>query len=175
MSGFKVRSVRDIDERLLNGLCEVLIDCVAGGASVNFIWPMTRAKAENFWRGVAEGLARGDRALIVAEDGSGEILGTAQAVWAPQENGTHRADIAKMLVHRRARRRGVGAAVLAAAERAALDAGRTLLVLDTASDEAERLYERGGWQRVGAIPRYALLPDGPYCRTVVFYKDLALR
>ena len=78
-----------------------------------------------------------------------------------------------MLVHRRARRRGVGAAVLAAAERAALAAGRTLLVLDTASEEAERLYERGGWQRVGTIPRYALLPDGPFCSTVVFYKDVS--
>ena len=175
MSGFTVTSVRDIDERRMEGLCEVLIDCVAGGASVNFMWPMTRAKAENFWRGVAVGLAQGDRALIVAEDESGKVLGTAQAVWAPQENGPHRADIAKMLVHRRARRRGVGAAVLVAAEHAARDAGRTLLVLDTASDEAERLYERGGWQRVGAIPRYALLPDGPFCRTVVFYKDLALR
>jgi GNAT superfamily N-acetyltransferase len=175
MSGLKVSVVRHIDARLMDGLCEVLIDCVEGGASVNFMRPMTRAKAEKFWRGVAEGLARGDRALIVAEDESGEVLGTVQAVWAPQENSPHRADVAKMLVHRRARRRGVGAAVLAAAERAALDAGRTLLVLDTASDDAERLYERGGWQRVGAIPRYALLPDGPFCRTVVFYKDLTLR
>ena len=175
MSGLKVSSVRDIDERLLDGLCEVLIDCVAGGASVNFMWPMTRDKAERFWRGVGEGLARGDRALIVAEDDSGEILGTVQAIWATQENGPHRADVAKMLVHRRARRRGVGAALLAAAERASLAAGRTLLVLDTASEEAERLYERGGWQRVGAIPRYALLPEGPFCRTVVFYKDLTLR
>jgi GNAT superfamily N-acetyltransferase len=175
MSGLKVRSVREIDERLLDGLCEVLIDCVAGGASVNFMWPMTRDKAERFWRNVAEGLAQGDRVLIVAEDDSGVIQGTVQAIWAPQENGPHRADVAKMLVHRRARRRGVGAAVLAAAERAALAAGRTLLVLDTASEEAERLYERGGWQRVGAIPRYALLPDGPFCRTVLFYKDLTLR
>jgi GNAT superfamily N-acetyltransferase len=175
MNGIRVRSVRAIDERLMAGLCDVLIDCVAGGASVNFMWPMTRDKAEKFWRGVAEGLARGDRALIVAADESGEILGTVQAIWAPQENSPHRADVAKMLVHRRARRRGVGAAVLAAAERAALDAGRTLLVLDTASEEAERLYERGGWQRVGAIPRYALLPEGPFCRTVVFYKDLTLR
>ena len=87
----------------------------------------------------------------------------------------HRADIAKMLVRRRARRLGVGAAVLAAAEQAARDAGRTLLVLDTASAEAERLYARQGWQRVGTIPKYALLPDGPLCSTVVFYKDLAVR
>jgi GNAT superfamily N-acetyltransferase len=169
----RVRELQHIDLQALDGLCEVLIDCVAGGASVNFMWPMTRAKAEAFWTGVAEGLARGDRALIVAEDSDGRIIGTVQAVWAPQENGPHRADVAKMLVHRRARRRGVGAAVLAAAERAARAAGRTLLVLDTASDDAERLYERGGWQRVGAIPRYALMPDGPFCQTVVYYKDLA--
>jgi GNAT superfamily N-acetyltransferase len=172
MNGIRVRELAAIDARALDGLCEVLIDCVEGGASVNFMWPMTRAKAEQFWHGVAEGLARQDRVLIVAEDEAGNILGTVQAVWAHQENSPHRADVAKMLVHRRARRLGVGAAVLAAAERAAMAAGRTLLVLDTASAEAERLYERGGWRRVGTIPRYALMPDGPFCPTVVFYKDL---
>jgi GNAT superfamily N-acetyltransferase len=173
MSGFRVRELARIDEQALDGLCEVLIDCVEGGASVNFMLPMTRAKAEAFWTAVAAGLSRGDRALIVAEDSAGRIIATVQAVWAPQENSPHRADVAKMLVHRRARRMGVGAAVLTAAERAAYSAGRTLLVLDTASDDAERLYERGGWHRVGAIPRYALMPDGPYCQTAVFYKDLA--
>jgi GNAT superfamily N-acetyltransferase len=122
---------------------------------------------------VAEGLTRDDRALIVAEDDKGHIVGTTQLLWAAPENQPHRADVAKMLVHRRARRAGVGAALLAAAERVALANGRTLLVLDTASGEAERLYERGGWQRVGRIPRYALLPDGPFCDTLVFYKDLA--
>jgi len=111
--------------------------------------------------------------VVIAEDERGEILGTAQAVWAPQENQPHRADLSKMLVRRNARRHGVGALVLAAAEAAAREAGRTLLVLDTASAEAERLYERGGWQRVGTVPRFALLPDGPYCSTVIFYKDLA--
>jgi GNAT superfamily N-acetyltransferase len=135
---------------------------------------MTRSKAEEYWRGVAASLARGERAVIVAEDERGEIMGTAQAVWAPQENQPHRADISKMLVRRNSRRHGVGARVLAAAERAAFDAGRTLLVLDTASPEAERLYERSGWQRVGTVPRYALLPDGPFCATVFFYKDLAV-
>jgi GNAT superfamily N-acetyltransferase len=136
------------------------------------MWPMTRVKAEAYWRGVAESLVRGERALVVAQDERGEILGTAQAVWAPQENQPHRADISKMLVRRSARRHGVGALVLAAAERAAREAGRTLLVLDTASAEAERLYERSGWQRVGTVPGYALLPDGPFCDTVFFYKDL---
>ena len=173
MSPPRVRRLESIGAREMAGLCDVLIDCVEGGASVNFMWPMTRAKAEAYWRGVADSLARGERALVVAEDERGEILGTAQAVWAPQENQPHRADISKMLVRRSARRHGVGALVLAAAEDAARDAGRTLLVLDTASAEAERLYERGGWQRVGTVPRFALMPDGPYCSTVIFYKDLA--
>jgi len=168
----KVRKVDAIGPRELAGLCDVLIDCVEGGASVNFMWPMTRAKAEAYWHGIAASLARGERAVVVAEDDRGEILGTAQAVWAPQENQPHRADISKMLVRRNARRHGIGALVLAAAERAALEAGRTLLVLDTASAEAERLYERSGWQRVGMVPRYALQPDGPFCSTVIFYKDL---
>jgi GNAT superfamily N-acetyltransferase len=135
------------------------------------MYPMTREKAENFWRDVGASVARKERVLVVAEDDHG-ILGTAQAVWATPENQPHRADVSKMLVHRRARRRGVGAAVLAAAERAAKAAGRTLLVLDTASADAERLYARSGWQRVGIIPNYALLPDGPFCQTVVFYKNL---
>jgi len=172
MSMPRIRSLDSIGERELAGLCDVLIDCVEGGASVNFMWPMTRAKAETYWRGVADSLARNERAVVIAEDERGEILGTAQAVWAPQENQPHRADLSKMLVRRNARRHGVGALVLVAAEAAAREAGRTLLVLDTASVEAERLYERGGWQRVGTVPRYALLPDGPYCSTVIFYKDL---
>ena len=169
----RVRQLDSIGPRELAGLCDVLIDCVEGGASVSFMWPMTRAKAESYWREVADSLARGERAVVVAEDQSGEIMGTAQAVWAGPENQPHRADVSKMLVRRNARRHGVGALVLAAAERAALAAGRTLLVLDTASPEAERLYERSGWQRVGTVPRYALMPDGPFCHTVFFYKDLA--
>jgi GNAT superfamily N-acetyltransferase len=167
-----VRRLAAIGPRELAGLCDVLIDCVEDGASVNFMWPMTRTKAEAYWRGVAASLERGERAVIVAEDDRGDIMGTAQAVWAPQENQPHRADISKMLVRRSARRHGVGALVLAAAERAAREAGRTLLVLDTASAEAERLYERSGWQRVGTVPRFALMPDGPECGTVIFYKDL---
>ena len=169
-----LRRLTTIDARDFDGLCDLLIDCVEGGASVSFMLPMTRAKVGAFWKNVAASLARGERALVVAEDSAG-IVGTAQAVWADAENQPHRADVAKMLVHRRARRLGVGAAVLAAAERAAFDAGKTLLVLDTASPEAERLYERGGWRRVGTVPKYALMPDGPFCSTVFFYKDLAVR
>jgi GNAT superfamily N-acetyltransferase len=172
VNGIRVRQVERLDARTLAGLCDVLMDCVEGGASVSFMWPMTRAKAEDFWNTVADSLSRGERALVVAEDAQG-VIGTAQAVWAAPENQPHRADVSKMLVHRRARRLGVGAAVLAAAEAAAREAGKTLLVLDTASAEAERLYERSGWRRVGVVPRYALLPDGPFCRTVFFYKDLS--
>ena len=172
MIAFTVRRLQTLTSREFGGLCDVLIDCVEGGASVSFMRPMTLAKAAEFWRNVAASVARGERALIVAEDSEGRILGTAQAVWAEAENQPHRADIAKMLVHSRARRLGVGAALLQASENAARESGRKVLVLDTASDSAERLYERGGWQRVGTIPDFALWPDGALCATVVYYKRL---
>jgi len=171
-SPFNVRRLDIVTSRDFGGLCEVLMDCVEGGASVSFMHPMTLAKAADFWRDVAASMARGERALVVAEDAEGKIIGTAQAIWATPENQPHRADISKMLVHRRARRLGVGAAVLQAAERAAAESGRNLLVLDTASDDAVRLYERCGWQRVGTIPDYALWPGGGLCDTVVYYKRL---
>src|SRR6185436_734143 len=135
----------------------VLIDCVDGGASVSFMHPLTRARAEAFWRRVAAGVAAGERALLVAEDAHG-FCGTVQLLLDQPENQPHRADLAKLLVHRRARRRGLGEALMRAAENTARDCGKTLLVLDTASPEAERVYERLGWVRVGVIPGYALLP-----------------
>lgn len=159
----------DVD---LDGLCDVLVDCVEGGASVSFMLPMTREKALAFWRGVADDVARGGRLLFVAEDG-GRIVGTVQLIVGLPENQPHRAEIAKMLVSRPARQRGVGAALMSAAEQAARDAGRTLLVLDTANPDAERLYARLGWQRVGAIPGFALLPEGSPCATTIFYRNLA--
>ena len=132
-------------------------------------------KAEAFWRQVADGVAAGERALLVAEDGStGEVLGTVQVVLRQPDNQPHRADVAKMLVHRGVRRRGIAAALLHAAEGAAREAGKSLLVLDTVTgSDAERLYERLGWQRVGIIPNYALWPQGGYCDTTVFYKQIA--
>lgn len=168
----RVRSLEAIGEREIAGLSDVLIDCVEGGAGVSFMLPMTRAKAEAFWRSTAEGLARGERVVIVAEDAGGAIVGTVQVIWAQPENQPHRGEIAKMLVHRRARRHGVGAALLAAAERSAVAAGRTLLVLDTASSDADRLYRRQGWQPCGQIPNYALWPDGRPSPTTIFYKQL---
>ena len=153
------------------GLTDVLLDCVEGGASVSFMAPLDRATAEGFWRDVVAGVERGERLLLVAEDGEG-VLGTVQLVVAQPPNQPHRADLSKMLVHRRARRRGVGAALMRAAEEAARAAGKTLLVLDTASPDAERLYERAGWVKVGIIPNYALWPQGGLCDTTYFYKAL---
>jgi len=120
---------------------------------------------------VAQGVAADERALIVAEDVRG-LCGTVQLVLDQPENQPHRAELSKMLVHRRARRQGLGAALMRAAEAAARDCGKTLLVLDTANDEAERLYERLGWTRVGVIPDYALLPHGGLCGTTVYYRNL---
>jgi GNAT superfamily N-acetyltransferase len=134
--------------------------------------PIDRATAAAFWRSVAAGVERRERILIAAENAAGQIVGCVQLIFAQAENQPHRADVAKMLVHRQSRRRGVGAALLAAAERAARSAGKTLLVLDTASGDAERLYGRLGWLRCGVIPGYALLPGGGLCDTTFFYRTL---
>jgi GNAT superfamily N-acetyltransferase len=168
----EVRRLDAVSDDQLHALAGVLVDCVDGGASVSFMQPMTRAKALAFWRHVADGAARGERVLLVAADAQG-IAGTVQVILAQPENQPHRADVAKMLVHRRARRQGVGAALMRAAEDAARAAGKTLLVLDTADDTAARLYARLGWQAVGTIPRYALLPAGGECATTYFYRTLA--
>jgi GNAT superfamily N-acetyltransferase len=112
--------------------------------------------------------------LLVAEDGAGAIVGTVQVLLVMPENQPHRGEIAKLLVHPRARRQGIGAALMAAADEAARAAGKTLLVLDTVTGgDAERLYPRLGWQRCGVIPDYALWPQGGLCSTTVFYKALA--
>jgi GNAT superfamily N-acetyltransferase len=158
---------------LAPALAEVLVDCVAGGASVSFMHPLDPARALAFWRGVAEGVAAGDRALFVAEE-EGLVLGTVQLLLGMPENQPHRAEIAKMLVRRSARGRGIGSALMRAAEALAVDNGRSLLVLDTAEGgEGERLYRRLGWVAVGTIPRYALHPDGRPCGSTFFYRDLA--
>lgn len=157
----------------IDALCELLTDAVNGGASVGFLAPLAPASARAFWQRVTDGVARGARRLLVARDGDGRIAGSVQLVLDLPENQPHRADLAKLLVHRRMRRQGVGEALMRAAEAAARDAGRTLLVLDTATPEAERLYQRTGWQLCGRIPNYALYPDGTLCATTVFYKALA--
>ena len=157
----------------IDGLADVLIDCVAGGASVSFMWPLERTRAVAFWQMVASAVESGERALLVAEDADGCIAGTVQLVLAQPDNQPHRADVAKMLVHRRARRRGVAQQLMAAADAVARDEGKTVLVLDTVTGgEAERVYARAGWQRVGAVPNYALMPDGSFCGTTFYFKHL---
>ncbi|MDH6590501.1 GNAT superfamily N-acetyltransferase [Variovorax sp. TBS-050B] len=157
----------------IEALADVLIDCVEGGASVSFMGPLPREKALGFWRQVAEGVARHERVLLAAEDANGAIVGTVQLVTAMPENQPHRADVAKLLVHRRARRQGLAQRLMAAVEAAARDEGKTVLVLDTATGgDAERLYERADWHRVGVVPDYALMPDGAFCSTTFFCKKV---
>jgi GNAT superfamily N-acetyltransferase len=166
-----IRVLSSVDEAKAHQLADVLVDCVEGGASVSFMLPLTRERASAFWCRVGEGVARGDRLLLVAEDAQG-IVGTVQLLLEMPENQPHRAEVAKMLVHRRARRQGLGALLMQAAEQLGRERGKTLLVLDTSSAEAERLYARLGWTRVGVIPDFALLPDGGPCDTIYFYRAL---
>lgn len=166
-----VERLRNATAEELNQLADVLIDCVEGGASVSFMLPLSREKALAFWQRVAESASRGERALLVIRDAQG-IAGTVQVVWDLPENQPHRADISKMLVHRRGRRQGWGEALMTYAENVARDEGKTLLVLDTANDTAERLYARLGWQHCGAIPNFALLPQGGFCATTYMYRQL---
>ena len=168
-----VQRLQSLDDAQIDALAEVLIDCVDGGASVGFMAPLDRDRALAFWRRVAQAVSAGERALLVAHDAQGLLCGTVQLILDQPDNQPHRADLAKMLVHRRARRHGVGGALMRAAEATALACGKTLLVLDTASADAERLYERQGWQRAGVVPDYALLPAGGYCDTAYYWRRLA--
>ena len=168
--------IRDLDSsearRYVEALAAVLVDCVAGGASVNFMAGFEQAAAESFFRGVVESVARGERILMGAFL-DGRLVGTVQVVLATPPNQPHRADIAKLLVHRSARGQHVARHLMEKVEAVSLAAGKTLLVLDTvAGGQAETLYARMGWNRVGAIPNYALYPDGRPCDTVIFWKDL---
>lgn len=167
-----IRRLLVVNETELNQLADVLIDCVEGDASVSFMHPLTRDRALVFWRQVAQDVKAQARALLVAEDDLG-ICGTVQLILDLPENQPHRADLAKMLVHRRARRQGLGTALMKAAEALARECEKSLLVLDAVSQgDASRLYERLGWIRVGDIPNFALMPRGGYCSTTYYYRDL---
>jgi ribosomal protein S18 acetylase RimI-like enzyme len=170
-----VRLVESLNEREIEQLAEVLTDCVAGGASVSFMHPLSHEKAVSFWTRVAGDLASGKRRLFVAQDAKG-ICGAVQLVFDMPDNQPHRGDLAKLLVHRRARRLGIGAALMHAGVTEAERQGKSLLVLDCATGcDAERLYERLGWTRVGVIPDYSLLPHGTLCGTTIFYRQLPSR
>ena len=166
----RIRRLHSVDDAQVDGLTDLLIDCVERGASASFMHPLAPATARAFWSSVADGVAAGDRALLVAEDGAG-IVGTVQLILGQPENQPHRADLVKLLVHHRARRQGLGERLMRAAEQLARDCDKTLLVLDTVpGSDAERLYERLGWVRVGTIPDFALLPFGGLAPTTVVYR-----
>ena len=168
----ELKTLTALTETEIEQLSDVLIDCVDGGASVSFMLPITPDKAATFWRRIACDVEAGERVLLVAMDAHG-IVGTVQVVLAMPENQPHRGDLSKMLVHRRGRGQGIGAALLHAAEEVGRAAGKTLLVLDTVSgSDGERLYQRHGWVRVGEIPDFALWPAGGLCPTTYYYRRL---
>ena len=154
-------------------LTEILIDCVADGASVGFLAPLDPAEADRYWQRTENAVAGGRRILLVATPAGGAVSGSVQIDIDTMPNQPHRGTVSKLLVHSAERRRGVGAALMAAAESAALEAGRWLLTLDTATPAAERLYERMGWTRAGVIPDYALNPDSSLTQTAHYWKRLA--
>ena len=157
----------------IDELCDVLENCVQGGASVSFMLPFGREKSRAFWQGVAASAGRNERVVLVDENSEGLINGTVQLIVNQPENQPHRADVAKLLVHERARRQGIAGKLMAHLEIVAREQGKTVLVLDTSTGSgAESFYTRCGWQKVGEIPRYALMPDGAMTATSVFYKFL---
>lgn len=169
---WSLRRLFTVDDSQISQLADVLINCVEGGASVSFMHPLARDRANEFWRRIASDVAENKRALLVAEDSEG-ICGTVQLVFDLPENQPHRADLAKMLVHRRARQKGIGTALMRAAEVTARECGKQLLVLDAVTGgDAERLYTSLGWVRVGEIPSFALMPNGETCGTTFFYRDV---
>jgi len=156
----------------LDALAEVLRDCVDGGASVSFMAPFSHEDARAAFEAILPEVERGER-VVLAAYAHGALVGTVQLAHAWPPNQPHRGDVAKLLVHRSARRRGVAQLLMARLEEEARREGKTLLVLDTVTgDPAERLYETLGWTKVGVIPNYALYPDGRPCDTTVFYKEL---
>lgn len=157
----------------LEPLSDVLTNCVNGGASVSFMLPFHHDTALAFWRRTAASVGRDERVVLVAKDVDQTIVGTVQLIIDQPENQPHRADVAKLLVHERARRGGIARALMQRLEAVAVDAGKNVLVLDTATGSgAENFYQRCGWQKVGEVPRYALMPDGTLTATSIFFKFL---
>ena len=156
----------------IDGLAAVLFDCVDGGASVGYMAPFSHDVARRVFEEYAAEVESGGRVLLAAFS-DGALVGTAQVVFAPHPNQPHRADVARVLVRRSARRRGIAQRLMERAESEARAEGRTLLVLDAVTGgDAERLYQRLGWVEVGVIPNYALYPDGRPCDTTYFWKAL---
>jgi GNAT superfamily N-acetyltransferase len=166
-----IEEVRRLDGPI-DDLADLLIDAVEGGASVGFVLPLDQATAAAWWRSLSTDLEAGRMILLVASV-DGRVVGTAQLRLAPLPNARHRAEVAKVLVRRDSRRRGIARALMTAIEAAARREHRTLLILDTISDsEAVHLYRALGWVEAGSIPDYAAMPDGRLAPTTFFYKEL---
>jgi ribosomal protein S18 acetylase RimI-like enzyme len=174
MMKFAISQIRtEISKSDLAQLAETLIEAVASGGSISFMHPVSSEKALAFWQKISQGVIDGERILLVARDEIGVIVGTVQSVLSQPENQPHRADIAKMMVHPRARRQGIAEALMREIEQLTFAAGKTVLVLDTETDQAASfLYAKLGWQIAGHIPDYALKPHGGLCSTTYFYKRL---
>lgn len=175
ITSFSLRTLsRDDILHHLPALSDILASCVNGGASVSFMLPFSQQTATTFWQHVANSVAAGERIVLAALDAEERPVGTVQLITSQPENQPHRADVAKLLVHQNARRLGIANALMAELEQTARRVGKTVLVLDTAtSSGAEQFYVRCGWEKVGEIPRYALMPDGAMTATSLFYKFLA--
>ncbi|GAC1486289.1 MAG: GNAT family N-acetyltransferase [Gemmatimonadaceae bacterium] len=171
MNAIAIERVDAASETVVQELAQVLVDAVKGGASISFMADLRLDEAVEWWRRIL-GTSPPRTVVLVARDEQG-IVGTVQLQpsWAP--NQPHRADVAKLIVHRRARRRGIARALMRELERQAREQQFTLLVLDTCKGSAaERLYSSLDWVRVGEIPHYAVNPDGTPCDTVFFYRQL---
>jgi len=156
----------------LDTLAGVLADCVAGGASVGYLDPFSHADARAVYDDYLRDAEQGRR-IILGAFLDGNLVGTAQLVLAVPPNQPHRAEVARVLVHRSARRRGIAQRLMEQLEQEARAEGKTLLVLDAVTGgDAARLYDHLGWNTVGVIPDYALYPDGRFCDTTVFWKAL---
>lgn len=171
--------IRRLDARAIKGvrtqLATLLLDAVADGFSLGFLAGLDDQQLDAYWSGVEGDVARGSRVLLAAER-NGLLVGTVQLDLCQKPNGSNRAELQKMLVHCTMRRRGVGTALLAAAEVEALALRRGLMFLDTeAGSGAEHLYQKAGYVRVGELPEYCCSPNGHWRATAIYYKTLFSR
>ena len=167
-------TISGADPNSISGLADLTLDCVHGGASIGFMASLDRSGATRFWEHSLAAADRGERVVLVARnEPAGQLVGTVQLILDMPDNQPHRADVAKLQVHRNARRQGLAERLMGSIEQQAREHARTLLVLDTVpGSPAEALYRKLGWSECGIIPGFALMPSGEPCDTMVFYKNL---
>ena len=167
----RVLSDSEVDSNILS-LSHLLIECVADGASVGFMENLHQSAAEEYWKSVLTRY-RGGALLVFGAFIADALVGTVMLLVNTPPNQPHRADVSKLLVNPKYRRRGVAKALLVAVEEKAREMGRYLLLLDTETgSSADTLYRNLGWKEVGKVPRHALSPSGELRATTYFYKEL---